>query len=93
MILFTEIMKLYNYMFCYGSTIACSCHDNPPSSFIDGDPSNYLTYFKRAAVYLAIGQAKRAIPDLDSSIELKKDFHQVRKHLTSAYTVAHLLNV
>lgn len=43
----------------------------------DGDPSNYLTYFKRAAVYLAIGQAKKAIPDLNKSIELKKDFHQV----------------
>ena len=47
--------------------------------FVDGDPSNYLTYFKRAAVYLAIGQAKRAIPDLDRTIELKDDFSQVLK--------------
>ena len=45
--------------------------------FADGDPSNYLSYFKRAAVYLAIGQAKRAIPDLDRTIELKPDFSQV----------------
>lgn len=44
----------------------------------DGDPTNYLTYFKRAAVYLAIGQAKRAIPDLDRTIELKPDFSQVQ---------------
>lgn len=43
----------------------------------DGDPSNYLTYFKRAAVYLAIGQARKAIPDLDKTVELKTDFHQV----------------
>ena len=43
----------------------------------DADPTNYLTYFKRAAVYLAIGQAKRAIPDLDKTIELKPDFSQV----------------
>jgi len=45
--------------------------------FSDGDPSNYLTYFKRAAVYLAIGQAKKAIPDLDKTIDLKPDFYQV----------------
>lgn len=44
----------------------------------DADPTNYLTYFKRAAVYLAIGQAKRAIPDLDKTIDLKPDFSQVR---------------
>lgn len=48
------------------------------SAACDGDPSNYLTYFKRAAVYLAIGQAKRAIPDLDRTIELKDDFSQAR---------------
>lgn len=46
-------------------------------NFIDGDPTNYLTYFKRAAVYLAIGHAKRAIPDLDKTISLKPDFNQV----------------
>ena len=36
-----------------------------------------MIYFKRAAVYLAMGQAKKAIPDLDKSVELKKDFHHV----------------
>ena len=44
----------------------------------DGDPSNYLTYFKRAAVYLAMGQTKKALPDLTSSISLKPDFLQAR---------------
>ena len=46
----------------------------------DGDPSNYLTYFKRAAVYLAMGQAKKALPDLGSCISIKPDFHQVQHH-------------
>ena len=45
--------------------------------YSDGDPSNYMPYFKRAAVYLAIGQVKKALPDLDKTVELKRDFHQV----------------
>jgi len=36
-----------------------------------------MPYFKRAAVYLAIGQVKKALPDLDKTVELKPDFHQV----------------
>ena len=28
-------------------------------------------------MYLAIGQAKKAIPDLDKTVQLKTDFHQV----------------
>ena len=36
-----------------------------------------MPYFKRAAVYLAIGQVKKALPDLDKTVELKRDFHQV----------------
>ena len=51
----------------------------------DGDPSNYMVYFKRAAVYLAMGQAKKAIPDLDESIELKKDFHHVSETLIERF--------
>ncbi len=46
-------------------------------SFTAGDPSNYLTYFKRATVYLALGQSKKALPDLAKVVELKPDFHQV----------------
>jgi len=45
--------------------------------FVEGDPLNYLSYFKRATVYLAIGRAKAALPDLDKVIELKPDFKQV----------------
>ena len=33
--------------------------------FVEGDPLNYLSYFKKATVYLAIGRAKSTLPDLD----------------------------
>jgi len=46
-------------------------------TFVGGDPLNYLSYFKRATVFLAIGRAKSALPDLDKVIELKPDFKQV----------------
>ncbi|KAL5515969.1 hypothetical protein EMCRGX_G001224, partial [Ephydatia muelleri] len=42
------------------------------------DPTNYLTHFKRAAVYLALGQSRKALPDLDKSIELRPKFYQAR---------------
>lgn len=57
----------------------------PPSYFIqgfwffysDGDPNNYLTYFRRATVFLAMGKSKSALPDLTKVIELKPDFTAV----------------
>ncbi|XP_065335388.1 dnaJ homolog subfamily C member 3 [Cloeon dipterum] len=45
---------------------------------VDGDPSNYLTFFKRATVYLALGKAKFALADLDRVLELKPDFIAAR---------------
>lgn len=45
---------------------------------IDGDPKNYLTYFKRATVYLAIGKPKAALDDLNEVLELKDDFSPAR---------------
>ncbi|XP_063786829.1 dnaJ homolog subfamily C member 3-like [Pseudophryne corroboree] len=47
-------------------------------SAVDGDPSNYLTYYKRAAVYLAMGKFKSALPDLSKAIALKPDFLAAR---------------
>lgn len=38
------------------------------------DPKNYLTYYKRATIYLAMGKFKSALPDLSKAIELKPDF-------------------
>ncbi|XP_067014153.1 dnaJ homolog subfamily C member 3 [Anabrus simplex] len=45
---------------------------------VEGDPRNYLTYFKRATVYLALGKAKLGLTDLDTVIELKPDFTAAR---------------
>ncbi len=40
----------------------------------EGDPNNYVPYYRRATVYLAMGKSKSALPDLDKVIELKPDF-------------------
>lgn len=54
------------------------------SSFsTEGDPNNYLTFFKRGTVYLALGKAKLAISDLDRVLELKPDFTAVSLYLFS----------
>lgn len=45
---------------------------------IEGDPTNYMSYFRRATVYLAMGKSKSAIPDLDKVLELKPDFNAAR---------------
>ncbi|XP_017791599.1 PREDICTED: dnaJ homolog subfamily C member 3 [Habropoda laboriosa] len=45
---------------------------------VEGDPNNYLTYYKRGAVYLALGKAKFTILDLDKVLELKPDFTSAR---------------
>lgn len=42
--------------------------------FAEGDSKNYLTYYKRAAVFLAMGKSKSALPDLTKAIQLKPDF-------------------
>lgn len=53
-------------------------------SISEGDPHNYLTYFKRGTVYLALGKAKFALLDFDKVLELKPDFHSVK------FTIFHL---
>ncbi|CAK9811032.1 DnaJ homolog subfamily C member 3 [Anthophora plagiata] len=45
---------------------------------VEGDPNNYLTYYKRSTVYLALGKAKFTILDLDKVLELKPDFTSAR---------------
>ena len=50
---------------------------------LEGDPTNYMTYFKRAAVLLALGRSKSALPDLDKTIELRPDFLSV--HISLIY--------
>lgn len=41
---------------------------------INNDPSNYLTYFKRATVFLALNRPKSALDDLNKALELNIDF-------------------
>lgn len=47
-------------------------------SAVDGEPDNYLNYFKRATVLLALGRSKTALPDLDKVITLRPDFLKAR---------------
>ncbi|XP_056145519.1 dnaJ homolog subfamily C member 3a [Lampris incognitus] len=45
---------------------------------VDGDPQNYMAFYRRATVYLAMGKSKSALPDLSRVVELKPDFTSVR---------------
>lgn len=45
---------------------------------VEGDPDNYLTFFKRGTVYLALGKSKFAILDFNRVLELKPDFTAAR---------------
>jgi DnaJ homolog subfamily C member 3 len=52
---------------------------------VEGDSRNYLTYFKRGTVYLALGKAKLALSDLDRVLELRPDFTVARAQRGSVY--------
>jgi DnaJ family protein C protein 3 len=52
---------------------------------VEGDNRNYLTFFKRGTVYLALGKAKLAISDLDRALELKPDFTTARSQRGTVY--------
>jgi len=45
---------------------------------LEKDPSNYLTLYRRATVYLAQGRARAAIEDLNKVIEIQPDFISAR---------------
>ena len=45
---------------------------------IDADPTNYMSYYKRATVFLALSRSRPALADLDKVLQLKSDFIQVR---------------
>ena len=53
------------------------------------DPDNYLTYFRRATVYLALGKSKLALPDLDKSIQLRPGFAAVSVTLITIVSLMH----
>ncbi|KPJ09977.1 DnaJ-like subfamily C member 3 [Papilio machaon] len=52
---------------------------------VEGDPNNYLTYFKRGTVYYALGKAKFALQDFTKVLELKPDFTSARLHRANVY--------
>ncbi|KAG0200149.1 hypothetical protein BGX28_006701 [Mortierella sp. GBA30] len=55
---------------------------------IDRDPSNYLSYFKRAATYLTLGRNNQALADFSTILKLKPDFGQALLQRGKIYTKA-----
>ncbi len=49
--------------------------------FLDADPNNYMSYYKRATVFLALSRPRPALADLDKVIQLKNDFMAVIKNV------------
>lgn len=43
---------------------------------IEQDPSNYLTYYKRATAYLSLGRTNAAVEDFSKILDLKPDFEK-----------------
>ncbi|XP_060810105.1 dnaJ homolog subfamily C member 3 [Amyelois transitella] len=52
---------------------------------VEGDPNNYLTYFKRGTVYYALGKAKFALQDFTKVLDLKADFTAAQLHRANVY--------
>jgi len=45
---------------------------------VDADPNNYMSYYKRATVYMALSRSRPALKDLDKILKLKPDFLKAR---------------
>ncbi|EDV19888.1 uncharacterized protein TRIADDRAFT_32828 [Trichoplax adhaerens] len=45
---------------------------------VDGDPKNYLTFFKRAIVYIGMEKGQLAVADLDRATEIRPNFLQAK---------------
>ena len=56
-------------------------------SAIDADPSNYMSYYKRATVWMALTRGRSALADLDKVMALKPDFN-VRPLVRAIRTMA-----
>lgn len=52
---------------------------------VEGDPNNYLTYFKRGTVYYALGKAKFALQDFTKVLEIKPDFTAAQLQRANVY--------
>ncbi|RNA26002.1 dnaJ -like protein, partial [Brachionus plicatilis] len=54
-------------------------------SAIDGDPNNYMSFYRRGTVFLAMGKFKSALSDFSRVIELKPDFSSARLQRANIY--------
>lgn len=52
---------------------------------IDGDPNNYLSYYRRATVFLALGRARSGLQDLNKVLQLKPDLIAARVQRASVH--------
>lgn len=50
---------------------------------VEGDAKNYLAYYQRATVFLALGRHRQALSDFDTVIKLKPDFHRAKSERAS----------
>lgn len=53
--------------------------------FVEGDPTNYLTLFKRGTIYMALGKTRFAIQDFKQVLDLKPDFTAARIQRATVY--------
>ena len=56
---------------------------------MDADPNNYMSYYKRATVYMALSRSRPALADLDKILELKPDFLKV--HILSLFLLLYVI--
>lgn len=70
------------------TTKSLTCHYHPlflPFSSLEGDPTNYLTFFRRGTVYFALGKARNALTDFTKALDLKPDFTAARVQRGNVY--------
>uniref|UniRef100_A0A8D3BM88 DnaJ homolog subfamily C member 3 n=1 Tax=Scophthalmus maximus TaxID=52904 RepID=A0A8D3BM88_SCOMX len=60
---------------------------------VDGDPKNYMAYYRRATVFLAMGKSKSALPDLSrlKSNPSDKEEREAQSQLTSSDEIQRLV--
>jgi DnaJ family protein C protein 3 len=77
-------MPLLYYMHFRGAYSDALSHFH---AAVDADPNNYMSYYKRATVYMALSRSRPALADLDKILELKPDFLKVRPILVNVILI------
>jgi tetratricopeptide (TPR) repeat protein len=78
----TGLLYLTRHYYFYFKAFLCfrGAYSDALSHFhaaVDADPNNYMSYYKRATVYMALSRSRPALADLDKILELKPDFLKV----------------